>query len=111
MTGAVDSLALPNMLSILDATTHRPWPLPGGPWIMAQSWHDLLFAHWRVAVSDLRAHIPAKLSIDTFDGEAWLGIVPFSMTGVRLRWTPALAWFSAFPELNVRTYVTAQDKP
>ena len=59
----------------------------------------------------LRPHIPEKLEIDTFDGKAWLGIVPFSMTGVRLRWMPPLPWLSAFPELNVRTYVTAQDKP
>jgi uncharacterized protein YqjF (DUF2071 family) len=78
---------------------------------MAQSWHDLLFAHWAIGASVLRPHIPAKLDIDTFEGEAWLGIVPFRMTGVRLRWTPPLPWLSAFPELNVRTYVSAQDKP
>jgi uncharacterized protein YqjF (DUF2071 family) len=78
---------------------------------MAQSWHDLLFAHWAVDAAMLRPHIPEKLEIDTFDGRAWIGIVPFSMTGVRLRWTPALPGLSAFPELNVRTYVTAQNKP
>jgi uncharacterized protein YqjF (DUF2071 family) len=78
---------------------------------MAQSWHDLLFAHWAIDASVLRPHIPAKLDIDTFAGEAWLGIVPFRMTGVRLRGTPPLPWLSEFPELNVRTYVTAQDKP
>jgi uncharacterized protein YqjF (DUF2071 family) len=59
----------------------------------------------------LRPHIPAGLEIDTFDGHAWLGIVPFSMTSVRLRWTPPFPGVSAFPELNVRTYVTAQHKP
>ena len=58
----------------------------------------------------LRPHIPPDLEIDTFDGRAWLGIVPFRMSGVRLRWTPALPGLSAFPELNVRTYVTAQGK-
>jgi len=78
---------------------------------MAQSWHDLLFAHWAVDAAMLRPYIPEQLEIDTFDGKAWLGVVPFSMTGVRLRWTPPLPWLSAFPELNVRTYVTAQDKP
>jgi uncharacterized protein YqjF (DUF2071 family) len=78
---------------------------------MAQSWHDLLFAHWAVDAAMLRPYSPGQLEIDTFDGKAWLGIVPFSMTGVRLRWTPPLPWLSAFPELNVRTYVTAQDKP
>jgi uncharacterized protein YqjF (DUF2071 family) len=78
---------------------------------MAQSWHNLLFAHWCVDPAMLRPHVPTKLDIDTFEGQAWLGIVPFSMSGVRLRGTPALPWLSAFPELNVRTYVTAQDKP
>ena len=85
--------------------------MPAGPWIMAQSWHDLLFAHWPVDAAALRAIIPARLEIDTYNGRAWLGIVPFRMSSVRLRWTPALPWFSAFPELNVRTYVTAEDKP
>jgi uncharacterized protein YqjF (DUF2071 family) len=78
---------------------------------MAQSWHDLLFAHWAVDPAVLLPHIPAGLEIDTFKGRAWLGIVPFRMSGVRLRWTPPLPWLSAFPELNVRTYVTAEGKP
>ncbi len=78
---------------------------------MAQSWHDLLFAHWAVDADVVRPHIPAGLEIDTFGGQAWLGIVPFRMRGVRLRWTPPLPWLSAFPELNVRTYVKAQEKP
>ena len=99
------------MSSIFDFTVHRPWPLPSRPWIMAQSWHDLLFAHWPIDAAVLRPRIPAKLQIDTFDGKAWLGIVPFSMTGVRLRGMPALPRLSAFPELNVRTYVTGEGKP
>ena len=111
MGEAVERLASHTVTSLLDRTTHRPWPLPPGLWIMAQSWHDLLFAHWAVDVAMLRPHIPEKLEIDTFDGKAWLGIVPFSMSGVRLRWTPPLPWLSEFAELNVRTYVTAQDKP
>jgi uncharacterized protein len=78
---------------------------------MAQSWRDLLFAHWAVDAAMVRPHIPAQLEIDTFGGQAWLGIVPFRMRGVRLRWTPPLPWLSAFPELNVRTYVKAQEKP
>lgn len=78
---------------------------------MAQSWHDLLFAHWPFPEAMLRLHIPARLSIDTFDGQGWLGIVPFRMSGVRLRGTPAVPWLSAFPELNVRTYVVADGKP
>jgi len=78
---------------------------------MAQTWHDLLFAHWAVDSAALRRHIPAELGIDTYNGQAWLGVVPFRMSRVRLRRTPALPWLSAFPELNVRTYVVAGRKP
>ncbi len=95
----------------LNKLNHRPWPLPRGPWIMAQVWHDLLFAHWPVAPEILRPLVPASLELDTFEDEAWLGVVPFRMSGVRLRGTPALPYLSAFPELNVRTYVTHGNKP
>ena len=99
------------MSAALEQTAHRPWPLPAGRWIMAQSWHDLLFAHWPVPLASLRPHLPSDLSIDTFEGQAWIGIVPFRMSRVRLRGTPALPGLSAFPELNVRTYVVANEKP
>src|SRR5579871_6749242 len=99
------------MKRILRILEHRPWPLPNGPWVMTQRWHDLLFAHWPVHPNVLRKLIPPALSIDIFEGRAWVGIVPFYMTNVRLRGTPAVPGFSAFPELNVRTYVTAEDKP
>jgi hypothetical protein len=99
------------MLINLEQVAHRPWPLPAGRWIMAQSWHDLLFAHWPMPEAVLRPHIPARLAIETFEGRAWLGIVPFRMSGVRLRGTPAVPGLSAFPELNVRTYVVADAKP
>jgi uncharacterized protein len=78
---------------------------------MAQTWHDLLFAHWAVPLTALRSQIPAALEIDTFDGAAWLAVVPFRMSGVRIRGTPAVPWLSDFPELNVRTYVKRAGKP
>lgn len=74
-------------------------------------WSRLLFMHWPVSVESLRPHIPPMLDIDTFDGNAWLGIVPFTMTGVRARFTPAVPGPGAFHELNVRTYVTYEGKP
>jgi uncharacterized protein len=99
------------MAKIFERTEHRPWLLPSGPWIMAQSWHDLLFAHWAVDVAALRPLIPARLEIDLYDGRAWLGVVPFRMSGVRLRGTPAVPGLATFPELNVRTYVRVEGKP
>jgi len=99
------------MDEILKHVAHRPWPLPRGPWIMKQKWHDLLFAHWPVAEEALRPLIPRQLEIDTFAGRAWLGVVPFRMSGVRARGTMAMPGLSRFPELNVRTYVTLDGKP
>jgi uncharacterized protein YqjF (DUF2071 family) len=90
---------------ILRTTAHRPWPLPTGPWIMTQTWHNLLFAHWPIDAGLMRALVPPQLMLDTYDGQAWIGIVPFGMRGVRPRLAPSVPGLSAFPELNVRTYV------
>ena len=92
---------------ILEETEHRPWPMPSSTWLMTQTWHDLLFAHWPVSADMLRELVPPGFEIDTYDGRAWVGIVPFHMTNVAPRGVPALPWVSAFPELNVRTYVRA----
>lgn len=73
---------------------------------MAQTWHDLLFAHWPVQPELLRCVVPSELALDTFDGTCWVGVAPFHMSGIRLRGLPALPGLSRFPELNVRTYVT-----
>jgi uncharacterized protein YqjF (DUF2071 family) len=97
--------------AILKATAHRPWPMPQSAWVLTQTWHDLLFAHWPVSVEALRDHVPASFPIDRFDNQAWLGIVPFYMTNVAPRFVPALPLMSSFPELNVRTYVTIDGKP
>ena len=95
----------------VDVVGHRPWPLPGGPWIQGQTWRDLLFAHWPVPVETLRRAVPEPLPIDTFDGSAWLGITPFEVTGLHLRRTPPLPLLSRFLETNVRTYVTIDGRP
>ena len=96
---------------ILRESSHRPWPLPTGPWIMAQTWNDLLFAHWPVAPNVLRALVPRELPLDTYDGRAWLAVTPFHMTGIRARGLPPIPGLSRFPELNVRTYVILDGKP
>jgi uncharacterized protein len=85
--------------------------MPEGPWLMTQTWHDLLFAHWPVDADRLGERVPAAFELDTFGGQAWLGVVPFSMTNVSPRGVPALPFVSEFPELNVRTYVRVGDKP
>lgn len=78
---------------------------------MHQTWLDLLFMHWRVSVESVRHLIPRELEIDTFDGSAWIAVVPFWMTNIRPRNLPSVPSLSTFPELNVRTYVTIDGKP
>src|SRR4030095_9788029 len=97
--------------SIVESTAHRPWPMPAAPWLMTQSWHDLLLAHWRGDAKELREIVPAAFELELCDGQAWVGIVPFYMTNVGLRATPALPWLSSFAEINVRTYVRVADRP
>jgi uncharacterized protein YqjF (DUF2071 family) len=88
-------------------TTHRPWPLPDRPWLLTMRWEELLFLHWRVDAAPLQRLLPAGLQVETFDGSAWLGVVPFRMAATRLRWLPPVPTLHTFPELNVRTYVRA----
>lgn len=97
----------------LDVFDHRPDAMPAGPWVMRQRWNDLLFAHWPIPAAVMAALLPASLEVDTFDGFAWVGVVPFWMDAVhnRLRFrkavTPTIAvpTTRSFPELNLRTYV------
>jgi uncharacterized protein len=96
---------------ILRFTSQRPYPLPRRPWIMRQNWHELLFAHWPCAPQTIRPLLPACLELDLFEREAWVGVVPFHMSGVRPRGVPSTPGLSAFPELNVRTYVVKRGIP
>lgn len=91
--------------------SNRPWPVPDEPWVMAQKWRNLLFAHWPIPLSELRPHVPEQLPIDTFNGSAWVGVTPFVLEGLRSRYLPPIPRMSRFPEINVRTYVTVDGKP
>src|SRR3954453_1579415 len=79
-------------------------------WVMRQTWRDLLFAHWQVQPEAIRIVVPEPLEIDLFRGEAWLGVVPFLMTGIQARWLPQLPGLHRSLELNVRTYVKYKDR-
>jgi hypothetical protein len=67
--------------------------------------------HWPVPAARFRASLPAGLTIEEFDGTAWVGVIPFWMSGVSPRPLPPLPFVSRFPELNVRTYVRHGDRP
>ena len=97
--------------AVLEHTEHRPWPLPEGSWIMGQTWEDLLFAHWRAPAEQLQALLHDGLELDLYEDEAWIGVVPFRLSGLRARGLLPLPFVSSFLELNTRTYVTAGGKP
>ncbi len=82
-----------------------PTRRPPGRAAMRMTWADLGFLHWEVAAAALRPLVPDALEIDTFEGRAFVGLVPFTMRGVRPAWAPPLPWLSRFHEVNVRTYV------
>ncbi|HEY9685466.1 MAG TPA: DUF2071 domain-containing protein [Coleofasciculaceae cyanobacterium] len=90
-------------------TAHRTYPPANGPWIIRQSWRNLLFAHWPVPEELLRPLIPNALDVDTFEGQAWIGIVPFRME-IAPRGLENSLFKRSFNELNVRTYVTHQGR-
>jgi uncharacterized protein len=94
----------------LGITSHRPWPLPRRPWAIQMQWLDLLFLHWPVSPELVRPLIPATLTLDTFEGAAWIGVVPFRMANVRFRMAPPIPTATNFEELNVRTYVRLEDR-
>ncbi|HVZ16560.1 MAG TPA: DUF2071 domain-containing protein [Terriglobales bacterium] len=96
---------------LLSQHSHRPFPLPEGPWIMRQEWHNLLFAHWALPADVVRAVVPRELPIDLWEGKAYVGVVPFQIRNLRPCGVPALPALSNFAEINVRTYVTVDDKP
>ncbi len=99
----IGSVLMTTESELVKETSHRPWPLPSKRWVMAMRWHDLLFLHWPIRPEIIRPLMPADLELDTYGGYAWIGVVPFRMTGVRPRYVPPFAGL-AFLELNVRTY-------
>src|SRR5437870_3076049 len=84
-----------------------PTVRPVGRAVMRQSWRHLLFLHWEVAPEELRPHLPPGLELDLYEGKAYLGLILFTMTGVRAEGAPAIPLLSRFHETNLRTYVHA----
>ena len=96
------------MLREVDETV---WAPPSAPWVMHQTWQNLLFAHWPVNPQQISPLLPSGLPLDTFGGMAWIGVVPFTMSDVAPRFVPGIPGLSQFPEINVRTYVVRDGKP
>lgn len=105
------STAAEDIAGIERAVEHRPWPLPSTPWVLFQSWRRLLFAHWPVPPDRVRPLVPSPLTVEEFDGRAWVGLTPFRVVGLRLRGFPAIPGTADFLEMNLRTYVRFRARP
>lgn len=88
-----------------------PEPItPGAPQhiarpVMTQGWHDLVALHWRYEPAQVQALLPPGFAVDTFDGSAWVGLIPFQMRAIRFGGLPSFGAWSTFPETNIRTYI------
>lgn len=99
-----------NISEILKSTAHRPYEYPERPWWYYQEWNRALLLHYEVPYALLKKLIPKGLDIDTFNGKAYISIIPFTMERLRPRLLPSLSWISNFQEINVRTYVEVGNK-
>lgn len=100
-----------NLTEVLEATEHRPWEMPKESWEYYQEWNDLLFLHWKVPTEILEKFIPKELKIDTFNNEAWVSLVLFTMDKIHPKYLPAVKSISNFHEINLRTYVIKDEHP
>ena len=96
---------------LVDDVTGRPWPLPGGPWLEAQTRRHVLLAFWPAELDELARLLPPEVAVDMHDGRAWAGIGAYRVTGLRLRGLPPLPGLSSFPQVEVAACVTAGDRP
>ena len=97
--------------SAVTASDAERCPAPVRVAVMRQQWLDLAYVHWRYEPAEVQALLPAGLTVDTFDGSAWVGLIPFSMRGIGLPHGPAVPYLGSFAEVNVRTYVRVGDRP
>ncbi|WP_435008956.1 YqjF family protein [Tundrisphaera lichenicola] len=96
---------IPTNPEILDDDREALTRRPAGRPVMYQSWDRLLFLHWEVPAEAIRRLLPSGLEVDLFEGRAFVGLVPFTMRGIRPAGLPSVRGLSNFHETNVRTYV------
>ncbi|HYX32545.1 MAG TPA: DUF2071 domain-containing protein [Oligoflexus sp.] len=97
--------------SLLLKTDHRPWPIPRARWIWSQKWLDAAFLHWSFTPEEVQELLPRGMTLDLWEGRAWISIVAFTMHGVHPQGLWPMPGLSTFAELNIRTYVVHDGKP
>lgn len=73
--------------------------------MLFQNWSDLFFIHWEYPADLIQNRLPPGIKVDLYQEKAYMAIVPFTMSGLRLAGLPSLSKISNFLELNLRTYV------
>lgn len=95
---------------LLNETNHRSWPIPLKKWSYYQEWNNAVFLHWKVPANELAKHIPQDIQTDSINGDCWISVVAFTMQKMRPRMLPSVTFISNFHEINVRTYLTHNNK-
>jgi len=91
--------------------SHVVCPAPVKHPVMKQQWRDLAYIHWAYEPAVVQALLPEGIEVDTFEGKAWVGLIPFSMRNISFPFIPPVPYFGSFPEVNVRTYVKRNGVP
>lgn len=99
-----------SITELLAQINHRPWELPRTKWKYYQEWNNALFIHWAVPADILQKHMPKDMPLDTFEGNAYVSLVAFTMEKIRPRQLPAVGFISDFHEINLRTYIDIDNK-
>ena len=90
---------------------HLPFQLPDRKHSLVQEWKYLTFMHWRVSPKILSHYLPEGIELDLYEGNAYVGLIPFLMKDVHPRLLFPISGISNFPEFNIRTYVKVNNKP
>ena len=99
-----------SVANILKNQSHRPWKIPSGSWKYYQEWNNAVFLHYQVELKNLQAFVPDELEIELFNSKPWVSIVAFTMEKIRPKILPSFNPISNFDEINIRTYVKANNK-
>ena len=96
---------------ILNKTKHRPFDYPKRSWKFYQEWNNAIFFHWEVESELIKPLLPEGINLDTINDKTWVSLVAFDMNHIGIRSIPKMPHISDFHEINIRVYITCNEKP